>query len=122
LQALIGGPVTVLPPGTRHADYDVIPIAFADGCLYPCAFCAVKSEKTFRARSPDDVRGQIEGLRELYADDLRNRNSVLQAHHDALAAGKEPIEFAASQAHAVFELGASHMQGARLFLFGCADS
>lgn len=122
LHALLGGPVTVLPPETRHVDYDVIPVAVADGCLYQCSFCAVKSEKGFRVRSLDDIRRQVEGLRELYAQDLRNHNSVFLAHHDALAAGGEPIEFAASQAHAVFELGASHMQGARLFLFGSADS
>ena len=36
---VIGGPVTVLPPDTRHVDYDVIPLTIADGCLYHCGFC-----------------------------------------------------------------------------------
>ena len=122
LHALLGGRVTVLPPDTRHVDYDVIPVVVADGCLYHCAFCSVKSARTFHPRSLDNVRAQIEGLREFYARDLRNYNSIFLAHHDALAAGGDPIEFAASRAYEILELEASHMKGPRLFLFGSADS
>ena len=43
LHRLIGGQVTVLPPDTRHVDYEVIPIIVADGCLYHCGFCRVKT-------------------------------------------------------------------------------
>ncbi len=122
LHALLGGRVTVLPPDTRHVDYDVIPLVVADGCLYHCAFCSVKSDRTFQPRSPEDIQAQIEGLREFYARDLRNYNSIFLGHHDALAAGSEAIEFAASRAYEALEIEASHMRGARLFLFGSADS
>ncbi len=122
LHALLGGRVTVLPPDTRHVDYDVIPVVVADGCLYHCAFCSVKSARTFQPRSPANVRAQIQGLRELYARDLYNYNSIFLGHHDALAAGSEPIEFSASRAYETLEMESSHMKGARLFLFGSADS
>ena len=122
LHALLGGRVTVLPPDTRHVDYDVIPVVVADGCLYHCAFCSVKSARTFQPRSPANIQTQIEGLRAFYARDLSNYNSIFLGHHDALAAGSEPIEFAASRAHEILEIEASHMKGARLFLFGSADS
>lgn len=120
--ALLGGPVTVLPPDTRHVDYDVIPVVVADGCLYHCAFCSVKSAQTFQPRSPDNVQAQLEGLRAFYARDLSNCNSIFLGHHDALAVGGEPIEFAASRAYEALEIESSHMKGARLFLFGSADS
>ena len=122
LHALLGGRVTVLPPDTRHVDYDVIPVVVADGCLYHCAFCTVQSTRTFHPRSPENMEAQIEGLRELYARDLGNYNSLFLAHHDALAAGNESIGFAAARAYEAFRLQASYMRGARLFLFGSVDS
>jgi hypothetical protein len=120
--ALLGGPVTVLPPDTRHVDYDVIPVVVADGCLYHCAFCSVKSARTFRPRGADDIQAQLEGLRAFYGRDLSNYNSVFLAHHDALAAGKDRIEFAAASAYETLGIGSSYMKGPRLFLFGSADS
>jgi hypothetical protein len=122
LHALIGGPVTVLPPDTRHVDYDVLPVAVADGCLYHCAFCSVKSVETFRARSLQNIRAQIEGLRALYARDLKNYNSIFLAHHDALAAGVESIRFAAAAGYETLGIESSYMKGPRLFLFGSVDS
>ena len=32
LHQIIGGPVSVLPPDTRHVNYEVIPLMVADGC------------------------------------------------------------------------------------------
>jgi Radical SAM superfamily len=122
LHALLGGRVTALPPDTRHVDYDVLPVVVADGCLYHCGFCSVKSPQSFQVRSPEKIREQIEGVRELYARDLPNYNSVFLAHHDALAAGGARVEFAAKEAYEAFEIGSSCMEGARLFLFGSADS
>ena len=31
LSAITGGPVSVLPPDTRHVDYEIIPLIIADG-------------------------------------------------------------------------------------------
>ncbi len=120
---IVGGWVTVLPPDARHVDYDVIPVVVADGCLYHCAFCVVKSSRTFQPRSEENILSQLEGLRAFYGPDLGNYRSVFLAHHDALAAGGEQIGFAARNAYERFELESSHMKGgARLFLFGSADS
>jgi len=38
LKEILGDRITVLPPDARHADYDVIPVIIADGCLYKCIF------------------------------------------------------------------------------------
>ncbi len=38
LHQIIGGRVAVLPPDTRHVDYNVIPLMMAEGCLYRCDF------------------------------------------------------------------------------------
>jgi len=32
LNAIAGGPMSVLPPDTRHVDYEMIPLIIADGC------------------------------------------------------------------------------------------
>jgi hypothetical protein len=55
LQAIIGGKMSVLPPDTRHVDYETIPVNIADGCLYRSKFCCVKSTRKFQARSSTDT-------------------------------------------------------------------
>jgi len=70
LHTIIGGQVSVLPPDTRHVDYDVIPLTIADGCLYHRDFCIVKSDRTYRLRPLEDIRSQIEDLVVLYGYDL----------------------------------------------------
>lgn len=122
LHALIGGQVTVLPPDTRHVDYDVLPLVVADGCLYNCGFCAVKSDHAFRPRTEQNIVEQVEGLRSIYARDLPNYNAVFLGQHDALQAGAELLEFAAAKAYDGLEMARSHMKGPRLFLFGSTDS
>jgi hypothetical protein len=122
LHHLLGGPITVLPPDTRHVDYDVIPVIIADGCQYHCGFCGVKSGRHFSVRSREDILGQIKGLKKYYGADLPNYNAAFLGQHDALRAGPEVIELAASRAYELFGFRTSHMKGPRLFLFGSADS
>ena len=119
---LIGGPVTVLPPDARHADYDVIPLVLADGCLYNCAFCSVKSDKGPVGRSRANVGAQIAGLRRFYGPELRNYNALFLGQHDALLAGAEMIEWAVEAAYDSLGLAHSVMRKPSLFLFGSADS
>ena len=118
----IGGRVTVLPPDTRHVDYEVIPIVVADGCLYNCSFCRVKSGHAFAPRAQENILGQIERLKGFYARDLANYNALFLGQHDALGAGFELIDFAAQRAYETLELDRSHLKGARLFLFSSAES
>ena len=60
LHEIIGSQVSVLPPDTRHVDYEVIPLMIADGCLYQCSFCSIKSRQGYLRRSEGDIIRQIQ--------------------------------------------------------------
>ncbi|RJP85257.1 MAG: hypothetical protein C4518_16680 [Desulfobacteraceae bacterium] len=122
LHDIIGGPVSVLPPDTRHVEYDVIPLNIADGCLYNCGFCRVKSGHGFKLRKKGDINQQLHDLRDLYNKDLSNYHSLFLGQHDALFAGADLIEFAAIQAFEVLEFDRSFMKAPKLFLFGSVDA
>ncbi|VEN74205.1 conserved hypothetical protein [Candidatus Desulfarcum epimagneticum] len=119
---ITGAPISVLPPDARHVDYEVIPLVIADGCLYNCGFCSVKSGRRLSVRSEKDIAGQIRALKEFYGRDIQNANAIFLGLHDSLAAGADAIDFAAKTAHEVFDFSHSHMTGAFLFLFGSVDS
>jgi len=122
LHDIIGGPVSVLPPDARHVEYDVIPLTIADGCLYNCGFCRVKSGHGFKLRKKDDIVRQLHDLRDLYGDDRFNYHSLFLGQHDAMFAGADLIEFAARQAFEILEFDRSFMKDPKLFLFGSVDA
>lgn len=122
LTKIVGDSVTVLPPDTRHVDYNVMPIIIADGCLYKCDFCMIKSQKKFSCRSKDDIQLQINRLRDFYGKDIHNYNALFLAQHDALHAGADLLEYAAQYAHETLDLKQSNLNGLYLFLFGSVDS
>lgn len=122
LHRLIGGQVTVLPPDTRHVDYEVIPVIVADGCLYHCGFCRVKTAQHFAPRAPKDVVRQMKDLKRFLGRDLHHYNAIFLGQHDALSAGRDLLELAAEGAYEIFEFERSHLRGACLFLFGSVDS
>ncbi len=122
LIALLQGKVTVLPPDTRHVDYDCIPLIIADGCLYHCSFCRIKSNQDFKARSRQDILGQLKRIKDLYGPDLRNYNSLFLGQHDALNCCSEEIVSAALEAYTRLEFERSYLEGSFLFLFGSVDS
>jgi len=122
LHQIIGGPVSVLPPDARHVDYEVVPLMVADGCLYHCDFCCIKSHRRFHRRSGDDIRRQIRSLKALYGANLSNYNAVFLGNHDALAAGQDAIRMTAVEAYEAFDFERSHIKNPALFLFGSADS
>ena len=122
LHRFIGGEVTVLPPDTRHVDYEVIPIIVADGCLYHCGFCRVKTGQDFAPRAPKDVMRQMKDLRRFLGRDLHNYNAIFLGQHDALSVGRDLLDLAAERAYEIFEFERSHLRGAYLFLFGSVDS
>jgi len=122
LHRIIGGQISVLPPDTRHVDYDVIPLMIADGCLYHCDFCCIKTNKKFQPRSKENILKQIKDLQSFYGANLRNYNAVFLGNHDALAAGHELIRMAAAEAHVSFGFEKSHIKDPALFLFGSVDS
>ena len=122
LHRILGGRVTVLPPDTRHVDYDVIPITVADGCLYQCGFCRVKSRRGFSPRSRENILEQIRNLRIFYGRDLLNFNALYLGEHDALRAGRDVIEFVSTTAYEMLEFERSFLKTPRLFLFGSVDA
>ena len=122
LFSIIGGRVSVLPPDTRHVDYEIIPLMIADGCLYHCKFCCVKSAQQFQTRSKADILEQIQQLKILYGRNLENYNALFLGNHDALEAGDDLIYLAASEAIEAFGFGNTRSRTPRLFLFGSVDS
>lgn len=122
LHEIIGGRVSVLPPDTRHVDYEVIPLHIADGCLYHCKFCCVKSPRPFQPRSKDSILEQIEKLKAFYGRNIENYNALFLGNHDALGAGEERIRLAACEAYRVFGFENANMKNPRLFMFGSVDS
>jgi hypothetical protein len=122
LHYLIHGQITVLPPDTRHVDYEVIPIIVADGCLYHCGFCQVKTGQDFAPRTTNEILRQIKNLKRFYGKDLHNYNAIFLGQHDALSAGRELLELAATKAYEILEFEHSYLKGPCLFLFGSVDS
>ncbi|GAB6096048.1 hypothetical protein JCM14469_23010 [Desulfatiferula olefinivorans] len=122
LHRLIRGPVTVLPPDARHTDYDVIPLTVAEGCLYNCRFCTVKTGRAFSPLSRPDIDRQIRDLQAFFGANLTNYNSIFLGQHDALQAGRDLILHAAESAFRAFGLDRSAVRGPRLFMFGSVDS
>jgi len=116
------GMISVLPPDARHVDYEVIPIAISDGCLYNCGFCRVKTGKNFKTRPKYDILNQIKKLKKFYNLDIKNYNSIFLGQHDALFAGEELICFAAQKAFKLFDFKNSYIKKPQLFLFGSVDS
>jgi hypothetical protein len=117
LHSIIGQRFSVLPPDTRHVDYEVIPLTVADGCRYHCGFCCVKSPQAYQVRSKQNILKQISELKKWYGPDLGNYKALFLGNHDALNAGGELLLSAASEAVNALELKAP-----MLFLFGSVDS
>ncbi|VVS92637.1 radical SAM protein [Desulfoluna spongiiphila] len=122
LHRIIGGRVSVLPPDTRHVDYEVIPLNIADGCLYKCRFCTVKSRAAFAPKSKAEIAAQIDALKAYYGASLGNLNALFVGDHDALAAGGELVAHAAETAYGAFGFGAPKGGTPSLFLFGSCAS
>ncbi len=119
---IIGGRVSVLPPDTRHVDYDIIPLNISDGCLYHCKFCCVKSDQNFQKRSKENIQKQIEDLKHHFGADLVNYHALFLGNHDALAAGEELIRFSAEEAYRTFGFKPRMDQKPFLYLFGSVGS
>jgi hypothetical protein len=120
--AICKGRVSVLPPDTRHVDYNVIPVTVTRGCLHKCRFCRVKNETPFSSGTRSEISAQIEQLRTLYDRDLANYNSIFLGDHDGLLADPEVLIFAIEEAQRKLHLGRSTINGTNYFLFGSASA
>jgi len=122
LFAISGSRSTVLPPDCRHVDYDVIPLAVSEGCLYKCRFCSVKSDRPFRQKSEEEVDRQISALQGWFGQNMANTPSVFLGEHDALAARPGLIAGTISKACSAFDFQAANIKGGNVFLFGSVGS
>ncbi|MGI9535541.1 MAG: radical SAM protein [Desulfocapsaceae bacterium] len=122
LHRIIDGPVTVLPPDTRHVDYQVIPLNVSVGCLLKCGFCRVKNNRAFAELSLTEIDDQLERIKDLLAADLPNYNSIFLGQHDALNCDSTLICSAVEQAYRKLNLGSSYIDGSNTFLFGSVSS
>ncbi len=122
LYDIIGGQITVLVPDARHVDYDLIPLTVAEGCLYKCRFCRVKTDRPFREKSVDEIDDQIVALKKCYDRNLSNYNSLFLGEHDALCARDDLIITSVEKACTALGLFHSTMKGTNVFLFGSVDS
>ena len=121
LRDIIGSPITVLPPDTRHVDYEVIPLILADGCRYHCRFCRVKSTQAFKPRSRKNILRQINGLQTLYGADRANYKALFLGSHDALGAGRELVSSLMAMRNNFWD-GNGRGTEPIFFLFGSVDS
>ena len=112
----------MLPPDTRHVDYQVIPVNVSLGCLYKCSFCRVKNNRTFTQLSLTEIEAQLDRLRTLLADDLVNFNSIFVGQHDGLNCAPALLCDAVELAQRKLELEASYLEGSNTFLFGSVGS
>ncbi|HXW67984.1 MAG TPA: radical SAM protein, partial [Dissulfurispiraceae bacterium] len=122
IHEILGDKIKVLPPDTRHVDYDVIPIIIADGCLHKCGFCRVKSNFNFKERSKENIKIQIKELRDFFGSDISNYNSIFLGQHDALYSSIDLIKCVALNAFDTFKINNSNLGCPNLFMFGSVDS
>lgn len=122
LNKIIGGRVSVLPPDTRHVDYDIIPLNIADGCLYHCKFCCVKTDQKFQKRSKENIQEQLVALKDHFGANIVNYHALFLGNHDALASGGNLICFAAEEAYQKFGFRPRMDELPFLYLFGSVGS
>lgn len=121
LNSITGGKISVLPPDTRHVNYEVIPLMISEGCIYNCKFCWVKSEKGYDTFSKEKIDDAIGKLKKFYGENLINYSGIFLGDHDALFAGIETIKYAAEKAFD--EFGFKRIKTIpKLFLFGSVKS
>jgi len=122
LRRITGGPVSVLPPDTRHVDYQVIPLNISRGCLYKCGFCRVKNSSRFTPLNRDTIEANIGRLADFFGDDLTNFNAAFLGDHDALNCEPDLILEAIQLACAGLRLDSSSIRGGNVFMFGSVSS
>jgi hypothetical protein len=117
-----GGRVTVLPPDSRHVDYNIIPLTIAAGCLYKCRFCKVKTSKPFEEVERTEIDRRLEELAEFYGENVKNYNSLFLGEHDALCCNPDLVIYSVARAYERLGFAGSYMRGANVFLFGSVGS
>lgn len=122
LHRIVNGPVSVLPPDTRHVDYQVVPLNVSLGCLYKCSFCRVKNNRSFTQLTMAEIEAQLDSLRTLLANDLINFNSIFLGQHDGLNCPPSLLCGAVESAHRKLDLKSSWLDGTNTFLFGSVGS
>jgi hypothetical protein len=122
LHRTIDGRISVLPPDARHVDYTLVPLTISKGCLYKCSFCKVKNGTVFTEKTREEISQQLDRLKQLYARDLINYNSLFLGEHDALQSDAGLILFSIEKACNQLGFDTSYTPGCNIFLFGSVTS
>ena len=122
LASVTNGKISVLPPDTRHVDYNVIPLKVSEGCLYKCGFCRVKNDKIFRVISESRRNTDIDQITSIFDRDLVNYNSFFLGEHDALMSGPRVILETIQLLIDKLVFRSSFFSNNCLFLFGSVPS
>lgn len=120
--SVIEGRVSVLPPDSRHTDYNIIPLTISKGCLYKCRFCKVKNKIPFRAKSRKEIDVQIARLKNLFDQDLLNYNAVFLGEHDALQVSPDLLCYSIEKSYKIFGFNDSYINHNQVFMFGSVTS
>ncbi|MGC9196641.1 MAG: radical SAM protein, partial [Syntrophobacteraceae bacterium] len=81
-----------------------------------------KSRLRFKDRSKENIKRQIEGLRDFFGKDISNYNSVFLGQHDAMNSDPELLEYGARLAFEAFDFKNSNLSDPSLFIFGSVAS
>ncbi|PID44808.1 MAG: radical SAM domain-containing protein [Proteobacteria bacterium] len=119
---ITGGHISVLPPDTRHVDYNVIPVAISRGCLYKCTFCRVKNEIPFHRLPITEIEGQLDRLQAFFGPELGNGYGLFLGEHDGLAAGPARICYGIEEGYRRLGLTGSFFKTGMTFMFGSVSS
>jgi len=122
LFSYIDGRISVLPPDTRHVDYNLIPLTVAKGCLYKCKFCKVKNCIPFTEKSKIEIDLQISQLKELFNRDIQNYNAIYLGDHDGLMARSDLLCYSIEESYKIFGFKDSFLEGNFIFMFGSVTS
>ncbi len=122
LYSIIDTSINVLPPDSRHVDYDIIPVIISDGCIYNCKFCMVKSGKKFKERNWREIKQQIKKLKNFYKDDIINYSSIFLGENDALNSSINLLLDSIIFAYEEFDFKNSFIKNNFLFIFGSIKS
>ena len=122
LFSVIDGRVSVLPPDSRHINYNIIPLTISKGCLYKCRFCKVKNKIPFREKSRKEIALQLDQLKNLFDRKLLNYNAVFLGEHDALQVSPELLCYSIEKSYSIFEFCNSYIEHNHTLMFGSVGS
>ncbi len=81
-------PIPILPPD----QYGALVVQLTEGCSYnQCSFCHFYRDRTFRAKTGEELRQHVAAVREFFGAGLRLRTGIFLADANALVLSQERL-------------------------------